>query len=108
MRAAKSNDIAVMRLLLDNGADPTLTQKDYTNALMIEAAGGARQSVIPPNSPVTEAGALDGIALLLDRGVDVDAFNGNGQTALHMAAARGADRIVALLGVARRQARWPE
>jgi ankyrin repeat protein len=64
---------------------------------MIEAAGGARQSDYPTDVPVTEVGALDGIALLLDRGVDVDAFNVNGQTALHMAAARGADRIVALL-----------
>jgi ankyrin repeat protein/mono/diheme cytochrome c family protein len=97
MRAAKSNDVTVMRLLLDNGADPTLTQKDHTNALMIEAAGGAQPSVYPIDRPVTEAGALDGIALLLDRGVDVDAFNGNGQTALHLAAARGADRIVNLL-----------
>ena len=97
MRAAKSNDLTVMRLLLDKGADPTLTQKDHTNALMIEAAGGARPSVYPADRPVTEVGALDGIALLLDRGVDVDAFNGSGQTALHLAAARGADRIVNLL-----------
>jgi mono/diheme cytochrome c family protein len=64
---------------------------------MIEAAGGARRSAYPADRPVTEAGALDGIALLLDRGVDVDAFNGSGQTALHLAAARGADRIVTLL-----------
>jgi len=97
MRAAKSNDVTVMRLLLDNGADPTLTQKDHTNALMVEAAGGARPSVYPTDRPVTEAGALDGLTLLLDRGVDVDAFNGSGQTALHLAAARGADRIVNLL-----------
>jgi len=97
MRASKSNDIAVMRVLLDHGADPTLTQRDYTNALMIEAAGGARQSDYPTKLPVTEAGALEGIALLLDRGVDVDAYNVSGQTALHMAAGRGADRIVALL-----------
>jgi ankyrin repeat protein len=97
MRAAKSNDITVMRLLLDYGADPTSTQKDHTNALMIAAAGGARPPVHPSDRPVTEAGALDGIALLLDRGVDVDAFDGNGQTALHLAAARGADLIVDLL-----------
>jgi ankyrin repeat protein len=97
MRAAKSNDIAVMRVLLDHGAEPTLTQTDYTNALMIEAAGGAHASDYPTQLPVTEAGALEGIALLIDRGVDIDAYNMNGQTALHMAAGRGADRIVALL-----------
>ncbi|PWT83075.1 MAG: hypothetical protein C5B57_07555, partial [Blastocatellia bacterium] len=32
MRAAKSNDVPVMRMLLEAGADPTLTQNDYTNA----------------------------------------------------------------------------
>ena len=97
MRAAKTNDVVLMRLLLDGGADPTLTQKDYTNALMLEAAGGAQASEYPTELPVTEVGALEGIKLLLDRGVDVDAFNVNGRTALHLAAARGADRIVKLL-----------
>jgi ankyrin repeat protein len=97
MRAAKSNDVALMRVLLDSGADPTLTQRDFTNALMLEAAGGAQASEYLTEFPVTEAGALEGIKLLLDRGVDVDAFNVNGQTALHMAAGRGANRIVGLL-----------
>ena len=30
MRAAKANDIVVMKVLLDAGADPFLTQKDHT------------------------------------------------------------------------------
>jgi ankyrin repeat protein len=97
MRAARSNDIGLMRLLLASGADPTLTQRDFTNALMLEAAGGAQASEYPMELPVTEVGAFEGLTLLLDHGVDVDAFNVNGQTALHMAAARGADGIVRLL-----------
>jgi hypothetical protein len=105
---AKSNDVTVMRLLLDNGADPTLTQKDHTNALMIEAAGGARPSVYPTDPAGHGGGALDGIALLLDRGVDVDAFNGSGQTALHTGRRPRCRSHREPAGVARRQARWPE
>jgi hypothetical protein len=35
--------------------------------------------------------------MLAEAGLDVNAFNGNGQTALHIAAQRGADEIVTAL-----------
>jgi ankyrin repeat protein len=82
MRAAKGGDLPVLRLLLAGGADATLTQKDRTTSAII-AAGGAR-----------EPDALEAIKLLAERGVDIDAFNANGQTVLHNAAARGYDSIV--------------
>ena len=40
MRAAKNGDAAAMRLLLDNGADPALPQKNHTTALMMAAGFG--------------------------------------------------------------------
>ena len=40
MRAARTNDVAVMQLLLDAGADPFLTLPDRTNALMLAAGQG--------------------------------------------------------------------
>jgi ankyrin repeat protein len=95
MRAARSNDVKVMRLLLDGGANPVLTQKDYTNALMIAAGGGGRPSEYA--APPSEATALEAVKLCLERGVDVNAFNANGQTAMHLAAGRGADSIVRFL-----------
>jgi uncharacterized protein len=97
MRAAKANDIPAMKLLLDAGANPFLTQKDYTNVIMIAAAGGAQAGSYSLALPVTEEGAIQAIQLCLARGVDVNAFNSNGLTALHRAAARGADKVVKFL-----------
>ena len=75
MRAAKTNDLVVMRLLLEAGADPTLTLKDRTTTAMM-------------------ASSLEAIQLLVERGVDVNAFNTNGQTIVHNAAARSADAVI--------------
>jgi ankyrin repeat protein len=98
MRAARTNDIAVMELLLDGGADPYLTLPDYTSALHIAAGqglGGLRGEGIRIVVP-TEQGAMEAVSLLLDRGMDPDAFNSAGNTALHAAITRG-DGVVKLL-----------
>ena len=97
MRAAKANDIPVMKALLDSGADPFLTQKDNTTVLMIIAGGGAGVGAFAPSLKVTEEGAIQALRLCLDRGVDINAFNSNGLTAMHRAAARGADEVVKYL-----------
>jgi uncharacterized protein len=98
MRASRTNDVAVMKLLLDGGANPFLTLPDRTNALMIAAglgAGGLRGEGIRIVVPTPE-GAVEAVALLLDRGMDVDAFNNAGNTALHGAVGRG-DPVVKYL-----------
>src|SRR5207249_3466935 len=38
MRAAKAGDIAVMRILLEGGADPALRRKDFATALTLAAS----------------------------------------------------------------------
>src|SRR5207253_2587229 len=81
-RASKACDLAVIRLLIDAGADATLTLKDRTTMAMLAANG------------TPEPKALEAVQLLVDRGVDVNAFNANGQTILHNAAGRGANSIV--------------
>jgi len=98
IRAARTGDIGVMKALLDGGADPFLTLPDRTTSLMIAAGqgyGGIRgegiRIVVPSATDAVEASKL-----LLDRGVDVDAFNNAGNTALHAAVARG-DDVVKLL-----------
>ena len=83
MRAAKGGDLPVLRLLIAGGADPTITQKDRTTTAMIAASSGAK-----------EEAALDALKLLAEHGVDIDAFNTNGQTVLHNAAGRGFNSIV--------------
>jgi ankyrin repeat protein len=97
MRAAKANDIAVMKALLDAGADPFITQKDRTTVLMIAAAGGQQAGGYAMALPVTEEGAIQAIQLCLDRGVEINAFNTLGMTAMHRAAGRGADKVVKYL-----------
>jgi ankyrin repeat protein len=88
MRAAKSLDLAAMRVLLEHGADPSLMTKTYATAIMFVAGSAARNR---------EADAIEAIGLCLKAGADVNAFNGTGQTALHLAAERGADGLVKFL-----------
>lgn len=95
MRAAKNGDAAAMRLLLENGADPALPQKNHTTALMM-AAGFGRGLGVFANDYATEAQMIEGLKVLLDRHVDVNAVNDNGQTALHFAAL-SSDATVKLL-----------
>jgi len=96
-RAAKSNDLQLMRMLLDAGADPKLTLKDRTTVLMISAAGGAVVGAYAVAIPVTEESSIEAIKLCLDRGVDINAFNTNGTTAVHSAVQRGAQKVVRFL-----------
>jgi ankyrin repeat protein len=98
MRAARTNDVAVMKVLLDGGADPFLTLPDRTNTLMIAAGqgyGGIRGEAVRIVVPTPE-GAVEAVKLLIDRGMDVDAFNSAGNTAMHGAVGRG-DAVVKFL-----------
>jgi uncharacterized protein len=99
-RAAKSGDAKLMKVLLEGGANPHLTQADLTTVAMIAASGGG-QRVYPGSAsvstPATEEDSLAALTLVANAGVDLDAFNMNGDTAIHRAAARGADSIVSYL-----------
>jgi ankyrin repeat protein len=91
MRAARTNDTAVMTRLLDAGADPFATLPDRTTSAMIAAGlgyNGLRGEGVRIVVPTPE-GAVDALTLLVDRGVDLNAFNTAGNTALHGAVARG-------------------
>jgi ankyrin repeat protein len=91
MRAARYGDAKLARVLLDRGADPTLTTKDGTNALMfaagvnLAAVRGEDPSLLHPS----EDGSIEIIKMLLDRGLDINAANDQGLTALHGAVQRG-------------------
>jgi len=93
IRAARSGDAAVMRLLLEKGADPKLTTRDGNNALMIAAGEGYRDK----NTRGTEAEALEALKVAIGAGLDLKLANRQGETALHGAASRGADTIVQYL-----------
>src|SRR6185503_14835261 len=93
MRAARAGDSAVMRALLEKGADPKLTTKEGNTALMFAAGVGYRDK----NTRGTEAEALEGLKVALETGLDINQANTRGETALHGAALRGADSIVQFL-----------
>lgn len=92
-RATTTSDVAMMRLLLDHGADPARVTRNGTTPVM--ALAGLNWVEI--SSLGTEDESLEGLRLLLDRGADVNAVNALGETAVHGAAQRGADRIVEFL-----------
>jgi ankyrin repeat protein len=93
MRAARAGDAEVMRLLLAKGADPKLTTKDGSNALMFAAGVGYRDK----NTRGSESDALEALKVAIAAGLDVRQTNTRGENALHGAATRGADTIVQFL-----------
>ena len=92
--AAKGGDHDMMRLLLANGADPTVGNHINTSPLM--AAAG-----VEIRAPGEETGRpedhLEAVRIGLALGGDVNAANDDGNTALHGAAHFGVNRIVQLL-----------
>jgi ankyrin repeat protein len=93
MLAAASPDPNVMRILHEGGADARLaTEKKMTP--LIAAAGVARGQDFTEDE---KREAFEALKLAVDLGADVNAANEDGLTALHGAAANGADAIVPLL-----------
>ena len=91
--AATGPDPDAMRLLLDADADPMI-RTDANETTLLAAAGiayrqGYRQKLEPD--------VLDAVKILLDRGVEVNATDNMGNTALHAAAIRGVNSTVMLL-----------
>jgi ankyrin repeat protein len=100
MRAAKSGDVAVMRMLLAAGADPLLKQPNQTTALMLAAGMGWRDGspAAPSFDQGSEQDAIEAIKLCVQAGIDINATTNTGETALHAAiSGRGSESIVRFL-----------
>ncbi len=99
-RAAKAGDTVVVKLLLDHGADPKLTNRTGINAVMAAAGLGTREEDATGRKK-TEDDAIETIRLLLDTnvdaGVNINDVDGTGSTALHGAAMWGYDKVVRYL-----------
>ena len=83
-------------MLLEKGADATLVTRAGINAVMAAAGLGTKEED-GTGRQKTETDAVESIALLLQAGVDVNAADGNGRTALHGAAQKGYDQVVRFL-----------
>ena len=94
MLAALTADAELMKTLAGLGADPHLTNGENSTALIV-AAGLATRS--PGEDAGTETEVLEAVQVLLDLGIDVNAVDSNGETAMHGAAYKNLPRVVKFL-----------
>src|SRR5262249_27125439 len=112
--AARFSEPAVMRLLLDRGADPLFVlhgdrvvdgprgtgfrhRQDVTTTLMAAVGMGGGEALVDVDRTEHEALVLDAVTLAVDRGVDVNAANTDGRTALDAAKALKYERVIRFL-----------
>jgi ankyrin repeat protein len=96
LRAAKAGDAEAIQTLLAKGADPKIPNKTGISPLMAAAGLGTKEEDTTARTK-TEAQAIASIKLFLDAGVDVNAADNQGDTALHGAAQKGTDQVVQFL-----------
>jgi ankyrin repeat protein len=94
LTAALAGDLTVMKLLLKHGADPHIPTFSGTTALM--AAAGVNW-VFDQTFDEGRTALLDTVKFCVELGMDVNAVNSMGLTALHGAANRGSDDVIRYL-----------
>jgi ankyrin len=94
IRAATAGDVTVMKHLLAAGADPKLSTRQGTSALM--AAAGINWVVSQTWTEGPEQ-VLAAVRLCVDLGLDVNQKNSMGLQAIHGAANRGSNDIIGFL-----------
>lgn len=96
LRAAKAGDVAVIRMLLDKGANAKATTRNGVNAVMMAANVAAREEDMTGRNK-TQKDAIESIALLVAAGTDVNGTDNQGRTAAHGAALWGLTDVLRAL-----------
>jgi ankyrin repeat protein len=92
--ACDTADVPLMRLLVELGADPTITNADHCPPLLAASGLG---TLAPTEEAGTEEEMADAVAYLLELGADINAVDDNGETAMHGAAYNNSPQVVELL-----------
>lgn len=93
-RAAQSGDVTLMKLLLDKGADPKIATAHNVTPLAVASGIGWVEGI---TFEWSEANNREAVKLCLDLGIDPNAADDEGRTALHGAAHKGRNQVVQLL-----------
>ena len=94
LRAAQSGDVALMKLLLAHGADPKIATTNGDTALIVASGVGWVEGVTFESSAAEN---LEAVKMCLDLGLDPNAADEDGRTALHGAGHKGRNAVVQLL-----------
>ncbi|MEO7969106.1 MAG: ankyrin repeat domain-containing protein [Opitutus sp.] len=94
MLAADTADTAFMRILVELGADPTITNVDHCTPLMAAAGLGTRSA---EEEAGTDDEAVEAVSYLLSLGAEINAVSDMGDTAMHGAAFANFPKVVKLL-----------
>ncbi len=94
VRASQSSDLALMRLLLEYGADAFQATENGDTALTTSAGIGWVEGVTYERKPQDN---VEAVRMLLDLGLDPNHANREGRTALMGAALKGRSEVVQLL-----------
>jgi ankyrin repeat protein len=93
-QAARRDDVPMMKLMLELGADPTLANVENCTPLLAAAGVG----ILTPDEDVgTPEQAIEAINLLLELGADINAVDDNGETAMHGTAYKNVPTVSAFL-----------
>jgi len=94
VRAAQSSDLDLLKLLLQHGADPMI-KTDFADTALTAAAGiGWVEGVTYEHSAQAN---IETVKFLLELGLDPNAANQDGRTALMGAAMKGRNAVVQML-----------
>jgi ankyrin repeat protein len=96
LRAAKTGDAKVVKLLLDHGANPLAVVNRGTTSILLAANVGTSESDRTGRRK-TDAGAIETIRLLMKAGADINAADSQGRTAAHGAALWGMTDVIKFL-----------
>jgi uncharacterized protein len=94
LAAADTADLPLMKLLVKLGADPRINNDDNCTPLM--AAGGIG-TLAPGEEAGDEPECIAAVQYCLELGLEINAVDNNGETAMHGAAYKGYPKLVQFL-----------